>query len=121
MQEELLWEIFIAIKKDDIKAFDKHMAEPHAKEIAFGRFPLLSLCYLYDSSKIIKKYENELIKINNYIRFAENDEMYSKFKAIAHRVLRLYVGDNKVVSSAKGRSSYQTDLKWFSYCSFLRP
>ncbi len=98
MQDELLWDLFISIKKDDIKAFDKHMAEPHAKEIAFGRFPLLSLCYLYDANKIISKYENELIKINNYIRFEENDEMYSKFKAISHRVLRLYVGENKMVS-----------------------
>ena len=98
MQDDIASELFSAIKGDDLRAFEKHMIDPSAKDISFGRFPLLTLCYMYNANKIINRYESVLIKVNNYTRIDENIEMYLKFKSIAHRVLRLYVGDNKIVS-----------------------
>ena len=88
--------IFNAIKQDDLASFESYVQDNLS--ISFGRFPILSLCYLYNSKKIIKKYESELIKIKSYNYLPENTEMYLKFKAVADRKLRLYVGENKLVS-----------------------
>ena len=52
-----------AIKKDNVKAFGKIIQDAECLLFTYGRFPVLSLCYLWDSWKIISKYESRLISI----------------------------------------------------------
>lgn len=94
-------EIFSAIKSDDTELFSKHMQEKRTNiSLCFGRFPLLSLCYLYKSVKIVKEYENELNNVLSYNFTDEIPEMYEKFRPLAKRCLRLYT-DGRIVSPAE--------------------
>ena len=97
MLEDIVEEIFRAIKKDDVQSFEKCYQQGRTKELAFGRFPLLSLCYLYKARKIISKYEDELLRVKNYIQVEEKPEMYALFKSKAGRTLRIYVANNQMV------------------------
>ncbi len=97
MVEDIGQEIYNAIKKDNLELFEKHVNEEHAKELSFGRFPILSLCYLYNAKKIIKKYEDELLLLRTYVQIPEKIETYSLFKKKAGRNLRLYAGTNNII------------------------
>ena len=90
-------EILKAIKADDIKAFRACMKNAVALSISFGRFPILSLCYLYNSRKIIKEYEDKLLGVRSYTIYPENSEMYILFKSKAKRCIRLYAGKECIV------------------------
>lgn len=96
MSQVDLNKILTAIKTNDLVLFSSCIKGN--KGLSFGRFPILSLCYLYKASKIIKKYKNELIKITKYIFVDEPYEIYKNFKTIAGRCLRLYVNQNNLVS-----------------------
>jgi len=89
-------DILYAIKSDNLVLFS-NFAEGNL-DISFGRFPLLSLCYLYKSNKILKQYKAELCAINKYKVITEDFEIYQKFRTIAGRCLRLYISDNSIVS-----------------------
>ena len=87
-----------AIQKDDLKEFELLIQSGYSKRVSFGRFPILSVCYLYSSKKIIKKYEKELLQLNDYEIVDENNEIYIKFKSVAKRVIRIYAGKNTYIS-----------------------
>ena len=53
--EEKAKKLLAAIKKDDLAAFKK-VFDKDTEKYSFGRFPLLSLCYLYGSVKIAFTY-----------------------------------------------------------------
>ena len=89
MEESLLQ----AIKKDDIKAFNALMEKNSNGAYRLGRFPVLSLLYLYKSRKILSSYEAELLKISNYEELREPVEISKKFAAKAGKCLRLYWGE----------------------------
>lgn len=58
---------------------------------SFGRFPLLSLCGMYGSSKIIRKFAPRLrAHDGNYSVSPEYPEDYRKFRGLAGRSLRLF-------------------------------
>ena len=97
MFEEITDELYLAIKKDDLKSFEKHLKDEGAITISFGRFPILSLCYLFNSRKIIKKYEDRLLSIRNFIRIDEKIETYTLFKQKAGRIIRVYAGKDIIV------------------------
>ena len=97
MLEDIALEIYNAIKADDIKSFETHAKEGAVLNISFGRFPILSLCYLYNARKIISKYEDRLLSISSYTRVDENLEMYAVFKKRAGRMLRIYAGKDAVI------------------------
>ncbi len=59
---------------------------------------MLSLCYLYGSYKIALTYERKLLAHSRYTVVEEDRESYYLFRKRAHRVLRLYVGGQKIVS-----------------------
>ncbi len=82
--------LFEAIKKDNLQEFSSFIKDNES--ISLGRFPLLSLCYLYNSKKIIKNYEERLLDVKDY-KIVENEpfEIYKKFRTLAGRCLRLYV------------------------------
>ena len=58
--EEFLLE---AIEKDDVKAFAALMEQTQCGGYRLGRFPVLSVLYLYKSRKIISAFEEKFIKI----------------------------------------------------------
>ena len=87
-----------AIKKDNVKAFGRIIQDAECLLFTYGRFPVLSLCYLWDSWKIISKYESRLISIKEgFIEVDEDIPSYSRFKRHANRALRLYADSDRVV------------------------
>lgn len=101
MEQEKLRELFEAIKKDDLKSFCFVMVSNTDLNISFGRFPILSLLYLYKSYNILRVYEDRLKPIHNYKREAEPYEAYKKFKSKARKAVRLYQDDESYVYPAE--------------------
>ena len=93
INEEILLE---AIVKDDIKAFQALMEEAQCGMVRLGRFPVLSLLYLYKSKRIISAYEDSFIKITNWEEMREPASASKAFSEKAGKCLRLYL--NEVVS-----------------------
>ena len=98
-RETLSSNLLDAIKKDRVKAFDEIIGQDaECLFYTYGRFPVLSLCYLWDSWKIISKYESQLILIKEgFIEVDEDIPSYSRFKRQANRALRLYADSDRVV------------------------
>lgn len=96
MNQAEIMRLLNSIKSDDLALFSTH--SKGNENICFGRFPLLTLCYLYQSKKIIKTHKDTLIKIKYYKEVDEPYEIYKKFSAIAKRNLRLYLSENSIVS-----------------------
>lgn len=90
--------ILNAIKTDDLSSFSHLVVAQNATALSFGRFPLLSLCYLFNSKKIVKKYEKQLLKIDEYTVVEEPFFIYQKFKVFAKKAVRLYFDETSVVS-----------------------
>lgn len=93
MNEEKQKQIFEAIKNDDLNLLKSLVLSNSDLNLCFGRFPLLSLCYLYESYKILEKYEKYMFQIRSYNVTEEYFEMYSKLKSRAKKSLRLYLND----------------------------
>ena len=91
--EEFLLE---AIEKDDIKAFEALMEQRPCGSFRLGRFPVLSMLYLYKSRKIISAYEEKFIKITSWEALKEPTSVAKLFSEKAGKCLRLYL--NEVVS-----------------------
>lgn len=99
MDVMLLQNIFFAIKNDDVDAFSQIADSRHsALSLCFGRFPMLSTCYLFQSKSIIAKYEIELMNITNYIKVDEFNEIYKEFKRHAQKCMRFYIESDSIVS-----------------------
>ena len=88
MDQVKLKRLFESIKQDDLILFST-LIEGN-ENICYGRFPILSLCYLYNAKKIIKKHKSKFYKIEEYKRTTEYIEIYQKFRSFAGRTLRLY-------------------------------
>ncbi|MDE6361646.1 MAG: hypothetical protein K2L53_01570, partial [Clostridia bacterium] len=58
-----------------------------------GRFPVLSLMYLYKSRKLISAYESMFLKTTNSVTLNEPAEVSKKFSAKAGKCLRLYFSE----------------------------
>lgn len=85
-----------AVKKDDIKAFNALEEIARCGAYRLGRFPVLSLLYLYKSKRILSAYEEKFIKNTNFEELSEPAEISSKFSHAAGKCLRLYL--NEVVT-----------------------
>lgn len=96
MDKKVSNQILQAIKTDNLMLFLSHI-KGH-ENLCFGRFPILSVAYLYGAKKIIKKYRNKLLMYKAYEKIDEPLEIYQKFSAVAGRCLRLYVADDATVS-----------------------
>lgn len=80
-----------AIKKDDAKAFGALMEQTQlGGACRLGRFPLLSLMYLYRSRKLISIYEEKFLNAATYKELGEPMEISAKFASKAGKCLRLY-------------------------------
>ncbi|MBQ9791851.1 MAG: hypothetical protein IJW28_04610, partial [Clostridia bacterium] len=91
--------IFEAIKSDDLVTFSALMSSENEKmfSLSFGRFPILTLCYMYGAKKIVSMYEDRLIKIGNYVITFEPFEIYESFIKIAKKGFRLYLSSDSIV------------------------
>ena len=85
-----------AIEKDDIKAFDALMEQTQCGGYRLGRFPVLSVLYLYKSRRIISAYEEKFIKTTAWEAINEPTALSKAFSDKAGKCLRLYL--NEVVS-----------------------
>ena len=61
LEKEKRDKLFACVKKDDAAAFGE-IASSEIFSAVFGRFPLLSLLYLFDAKRIVKRYFSELAK-----------------------------------------------------------
>ncbi len=91
----MLKRIYNAIKSDDEKTFTAFMVQENCFSYSFGRFPILSLCYMFKSYKILDKYEKKLLPISKYIVVQEYGEIYLKFKKLAKKSIRFFVAENQ--------------------------
>ena len=84
-------ELFEAIKNDNVEVFTNCVRDGRGVlSLKFGRFPLLSLLYLYGASKIAQQYAGRLYAVTDYIEAVEPVEAYNKFRALCGRALRLF-------------------------------
>lgn len=92
-------EIITAIKSDNKELFCSYVERDNSiLKLCFGRFPVLTLCYMYNSCKILKVYESQLIKIDDYILEKEPFELFYDFSKIAKKSLRVYVFEKNLIS-----------------------
>lgn len=89
MSQSIEQRLLQAIKNDDVKAFAAS-ATAEVGGYRLGRFPVLSILYLYKARKIISAYESELIKISDYEQKSEPAELSQRFSGVAGKCLRLY-------------------------------
>ncbi len=85
-EEKLLY----TVKKDDLKSFKSMMREANLGNLRMGRFPVLSLLYLYGSRKILSAYETGFLKISTWEGVGEPIEISQVFAKKAGKCLRLY-------------------------------
>ena len=81
------------IEKDDVKAFGALMNESQCGKCRLGRFPVLSLLYLYDARKITAAYEERLLKVSTWKELREPASVAKLFSGKAGKCLRLYVSE----------------------------
>lgn len=89
-------QVFEAIKSDDLNLFRQIIQSNSDLNLCYGRFPILSLCYLYESYRILDKYEKYMFQIKNFLVIDEKFEMYQKFKLRAKKSIRLF-RDKKII------------------------
>jgi len=98
------------IMHDDLAGFSAFAEEyPDVFHLSFGRFPILSFCYLYEAKSIAKKHHGEFIKTTYYIKADEPCDAYLKFKKLAGVHLRSYVGDKSVTPAEMLALTRETD------------
>ena len=78
------------VKKDDIKSFKSMMRDTNLGNLRMGRFPVLSLLYLYGARRILSAYEEGFLKISNWENVGEPIEVSQLFAKKAGKCLRLY-------------------------------
>ncbi|MDE5601296.1 MAG: hypothetical protein K2J16_02240 [Clostridia bacterium] len=93
MEQSLEERLLQAIKKDDINAFNSMMEKTQCGAYRLGRFPVLSLLYLYKSRKILAVYEESFLQITSFEVLKEPIEVSKKFSAKAGKCLRLYLSE----------------------------
>ena len=111
------------IKRDDLTGFSSAVLEtPEIFNLVFGRFPILSLCYLYNAKKIAKKYNSDFCNATRLIKVIEPSCAYIKFKNLAGVHLRKYTGDNTAITPAEILAlSYETDYLKSNYKNLKPP
>ncbi len=89
MEKDLRERLFGVIQKDDVSGFGAFVT-PEVLSCIFGRFPLLSLLYLYDAKRIVKRYLAELLKERPHTAQAGFPQADDLFRKKAGKCLRYY-------------------------------
>lgn len=92
MESEAI-KILAIIKNDNVKEFDRIVFK--RKNLCLGRFPILSIAYLYGAQGIYSKFQGKLLspEFAKYTTLEEPDELYTKFKNVAGKCLRFYLNE----------------------------
>lgn len=91
-------QFFESVKSDDLVSFCAFVEnDVKLLNVSFGRFPLLSTLYLFESKKILNKFEKKLLSIVNFCVINEPFELYKIFKSKSEKSLRLYAGKQNFV------------------------
>lgn len=90
--------LFEIVKQDRVDEFTKFAEEKKCFNVAFGRFPILCVCYLYNCKKILKKYEKDLLKVNNFEVFNEPIELFKDLLSKVKKEARIYVAKEDIIS-----------------------
>lgn len=93
MAQQIEDSILQAIKRDDVKAFHSLMDNARCGGFRLGRFPVLSLMYLFRSRRLLAEYEEQFIKIYAFEELREPTEISKKFADKAGKCLRLYLDE----------------------------
>ena len=96
MSQEVYNNLIEAISQDNLALFSANYKD--CINIKFGRFPILTLCYLYNSRKILSKFGKELWNVKDYKTVNEPFCVYQKFKNVAGRTLRLYTNEKATIT-----------------------
>lgn len=108
-----------AIKQDDGKAFDALPEKAKHGTYRLGRFPVLSLMYLYKARRLISAYEESFLKISNYDTLREPAEISSRFAEAAGKCLRLYLSET--VSPLEMLLILDKTKRLKQVCSYVKP
>ncbi len=84
-----------AVEKDDVKAFSSLVGE-ETFSFLFGRFPILSLCYLFGAKRIVKAYEDKMIKERGRVLLPSYSPADALFIKKAGKTARFFI--DKTVS-----------------------
>lgn len=96
-QEEVL-NLFNIVKLDNLTSFCAQIKKDSSiLNLSFGRFPLLSVCYLYNSKQILKKFKKDLMLIDKFNVAYEPFELYKNFRAKSGRALKLYANTSDII------------------------
>lgn len=82
--------ILNAVQKDDIKAFNALMKDAKPGNFRLGRFPVLSLMYMYRSRRILRAYGSKFLPLTCWEEICEPAAISADFSKIAGKCLRLY-------------------------------
>ncbi|MCL2176999.1 MAG: hypothetical protein FWB72_03505 [Firmicutes bacterium] len=84
-------DVFNAVVKDDVTEFSRLLTlKKSYAYLAFGRFPLLSIIYLYKARRIGKKFEEALVRVNDFVGQEEPIDAYKKFREVADTAIRFF-------------------------------
>ncbi len=101
MENLIATKILQAVMSDNESEFSRLVTSNSDLKIRFGRFPLLSVCYLFKSYKILTKFEIAMLGVGNYQAFDEVFVIYKTFKKYAKKALRLYCDGETIVQPAE--------------------
>ena len=113
-------ELLDSIINDDLVTFEKLTRPNSTYNVCFGRFPALSLCYMYGAITILKTHEGDMLKFSDgeYVFADETIKVYEDFKAIAEKCLRFYLNGKKVepieMLALLGKSSHLRTIWGFA-------
>ena len=96
-QNEFL-KLYDIIKSDNLTSFCLlYENNKQLLKFSFGRFPILSICYLYHSKKIISKFEKAMCKIKDFIIIDEPFLLYRDFRSICGHLIKVYANQTSFV------------------------
>ena len=98
INKQIISKILDALRADSVYDFRTLVSSNQSiLSLRFGRFPLLSLAYLYRAKKIAREYESRLLRISDYIKVDESHNSYKKFRDYAGVHLCKYGADSIVL------------------------
>ena len=90
---EFYEKLFQALKRDNLKEFASCMETSNCGALRLGRFPVLSVMYLYKSRRLLHAYEKSFLKHNSWRDVGEPMELAAKFRGVAGKCLRFYLSE----------------------------
>lgn len=119
--KEIYSKLAAAIVSDNKKEFDKLISTDKERlNVCFGRFPLLSACYLVGANKIAAAYERKLLPLFKFEDVGEYCDFEKVFLKKAKKSISFYIDGTKLTplealaitnDSAKLKKVYPTAFK----------